>query len=174
LEADLLKLLKVFQSKVRIEIVKLLLRFEWVSLSDISKKLKSECGLKITLPGLLKHMKKLENAGIVHHESGVFAEKPDARKTIYILEGKERVEKVLRCLEEDVMNNLVAGVVFSEASKFARKIQGMGRVLGEKDIKRLESLLDECKSEKVESYLTEDEKKKIRLWRIMMRTFLEE
>ena len=42
LEADLLKLLKVFQSKVRIEIVKLLLRLEWVSLSDISKELESE------------------------------------------------------------------------------------------------------------------------------------
>ena len=174
MEADLLKLLKVFQSKVRIEIVKLLLRLEWVSLSDISKELESECGLKITLPGLLKHMKELENAGIVRHESGVFAEKPDARKTIYILEGRERVERLLHYLEEDVKSNLVAGKIFSEAFKLARKIQGVGRGLGKKEMMHLESLLAECESEEVWSLLTEDEKKKIKLWRMMMSMLLKE
>lgn len=174
MEADLLKLLKVFQSKVRIEIVKLLLRLEWVSLSDISKELKSEFGLKITLPGLLKHMKELENAGIVRHESGVFAEKPDARKTIYILEGKERVERLLHYLEEDVKSNLVAGKIFSEAYKLARKIQGVGRGLSKKEMMHLESLLAECESEEVRSLLTEDEKKKIKLWRMMISMLLKE
>jgi DNA-binding transcriptional ArsR family regulator len=174
LEADLSKLLKVFQSKVRIEIVKLLLRLEWVSLSDISKELKSEFGLKITLPGLLKHMKELENAGIVRHESGVFAEKPDARKTIYILEGKERVERLLHYLEDDVKSNLVAGKIFSEAYKLARKIQGVGRGLSKKEMMHLESLLAQCESEEVRGLLTEDEKKKMKLWRMMMNMLLKE
>ena len=174
MEADLSKLLKVFQSKVRIEIVKLLLRLEWVSLSDISKELKSEFGLKITLPGLLKHMKELENAGIVRHESGVFAEKPDARKTIYILEGKERVERLLHYLEDDVKSNLVAGKIFSEAYKLARKIQGVGRGLSKKEMMHLESLLAQCESEEVRGLLTEDEKKKMKLWRMMMNMLLKE
>ena len=174
MEADLSKLLKVFQSKVRIEIVKLLLRLEWVSLSDISKELKSEFGLKITLPGLLKHMKELENAGIVRHESGVFAEKPDARKTIYILEGKERVERLLHYLEDDVKSNLVAGKIFSEAYKLARKIQGVGRGLSKKEMMHLESLLAQCESEEVRGLLTEDEKKKMKLWRMMMSMLLKE
>ena len=174
MEADLSKLLKVFQSKVRIEIVKLLLRLEWVSLSDISKELKSEFGLKITLPGLLKHMKELENAGIVRHESGVFAEKPDARKTIYILEGKERVERLLHYLEDDVKSNLVAGKIFSEAYKLARKIQGVGRGLSKKEMMHLESLLAQCESEEVRGLLTEDEKKKIKLWRMMISMLLKE
>jgi len=49
----------VFQSKIRVEIVKLLLRFEWRSLSEIAEKLKSESGLKITFPSLLKHVKRI-------------------------------------------------------------------------------------------------------------------
>lgn len=174
LEVDFWKLLRVFQSRVRVEIIRLLLRLEWRSLSDIAKKLENECDLKITLPGLLKHMKELENVGIVRHESGVFAEKPDARKTIYILEGKERVEKLLHYLGEDVRSNLVAGKVFSEASKLARKIQGVGRGLSEKEIVRFESLLAECESEEVRSCLTEDEEKKIKLWRMMMSMLLKE
>lgn len=174
MRVDFWKLLRVFQSRVRIEIVRLLLRLEWRSLSDIAEKLETECDLKITLPGLLKHMKELENAGIVRHESGVFAEKPDARKTIYILEGKERIEKLLRYLEEDVKSNLVAGKIFSETSKLARKIQGVGRGLNKKETVRFESLLAECESEKVKSYLTEDENKKIKLWRMMIGMLLKE
>ena len=174
MKVDFWKLLRVFQSKVRVEIVRLLLRLEWRSLSDIAEKLKNECDLKITLPGLLKHMKELENAGIVRHESGVFAEKPDARKTIYILEGKERIEKLLHYLEVDVESNLVAGKTFSEASKLARKIQGVGRGLSKKELVEFESLLAECESEKVRSFLTEDEKKKIKLWRMMMSMLLKE
>lgn len=174
MKVDFWKLLQVFQSKVRVEIIKLLLRFEWSSLSDIAEKLKNQCDMKITLPGLLKHMRMLEEAGMVRHESGVFAEKPDARKTIYILEGKERIEKVLHYLEGDIKNSLMAGVTFSEASRLARKIQGMEYRVKREERKRFEYLLDECDSERVKGYLTEDEMKKIRLWRMMIRTFLKE
>jgi len=174
LKVDFWKLLRVFQSRVRVEIVRLLLKLEWRSLSDISEELENECDLKITLPGLLKHMKELENAGIVRHESGVFAKKPDARKTIYILEGKERVEKLLHYLDVDVKSNLVAGKTFSEASKLARKIQGVGRGLSRKEMVQFESLLNECESERIKSCLTEDEKKKTKLWRMMMNMLLKE
>jgi DNA-binding transcriptional ArsR family regulator len=171
-EVDFWRLLHVFQSKVRVEIVKLLLRFAWISLSEISQKLREESGVQITLPGLLKHMRELEEAGIVRHESGVFAEKPDARKTRYIVEGKERVEKIMQHLEHDLKGYLVTGVIFSEASKLARKIQGMGSRLNEKEMKRFEVLLNQCESESFVVNLTDDEKKKIKLWRIMIRTLL--
>lgn len=167
LEVDGWELLKVFQSKIRIEIVKLLLRFELVSLTEIAKKLENQ-GSKMTLPGVLKHMRELENAGIVRHESGIFAEKPDARRTIYMLEGKERVEKVMRQLEENVGNPLRAGVIFSETYKLARKVQGMGRRVGTEEKRLLETLLAQCESEEIKSYLTEDEEKKVKLWRMML------
>ena len=167
MDIDSWKLLHIFDNKVRVKIVKLLLQFEWRSLSDIAKKLESDCGWKMTLPGVLKHMKELENAGIVRHESGVFAEKPDARKTIYLLEGKERVEKILQQLEDNVLNPLLAGVTFKETARLARKVQGMGPRLAKEEMRHLESLLGQCESEKVQTYLTEDEKKKIKLWRMM-------
>ena len=173
LEVDFWKLLRVFSSKVRVEIVKLLLQFEMVSLSDMAKKLEDKYGRKMTLPGLLKHMKELENAGIVQRESGAFLPTPDARKTIYLLEGRERVEKVLQQLEGNVGNLLLAGAIFSETAKLARKVQGIRPKLVKEERKRLESLLARCESEEVYSHLTDDEKKKVKLWR-MMTTFLEE
>jgi len=169
LEADLWKLLRVFENKVRVKIVKLLLQFEWRSLSDIARKLESDCGWKMTLPGVLKHMKELEDAGIVRRESGVFAEKPDARKTMYLLEGKERVEKILQQLEDIILNPLQAGVIFKETAKLARKVQRMGPRPLREEIRQLESLLAQCESEKVQIHLTEDEKKKIKLWRMMIK-----
>ena len=148
--------------------MKLLLEFEWRSLSDIAKKLENDFGWKITLPGLLKHMKELENAGIVRRESGVFAKVPDARKTIYILEGKERVEKILKKLKS-VKNPLLAGRLFAETAKLARKIQGMGSTLiTEEERKRLQPLITQCESNEISRYLTEDEKKKVKLWKMMM------
>jgi DNA-binding Lrp family transcriptional regulator len=141
------------------------------SLSEIAEKLEHDQGRKITLPGVLKHMKKLEKAGIVRQESGIYLKEPDARKTIYLLEGKERVEKILKQLETSVGDLLRAGVIFSRTAKLARKIQGITpRHTGERE--RLESLLAQCESEKIYSYLTEDEKKKVKLWR-MMTTLLE-
>ena len=171
LEADFWKLLRVFGSKVRIEIVRLLLQFEMASLSDIAKKLEGKYDRKMTLPGLLKHMKELSDAGIIRQESGIFLPIPDARKTIYFLEGKERVEKILQQLEGNIGNLLLVGAVFSETAKLARKVHRMGSREVKEERKRLNSLLTQCESEKVNRYLTEDEKKKIKLWRMMMPFF---
>lgn len=168
MENDSLKLLSIFTNNIRIEVMKLLLEFEWRSLSDIAKKLENDFGWKITLPGLLKHMKELENAGIVRRESGVFAKVPDARKTIYILEGKERVEKFLKTLKS-IENPLLAGRLFAETAKLARKIQGIGSTLvTDEERKRLQSLITRCESNEISRYLTEDEKKKVKLWKMMM------
>ena len=171
-EVDFWRLLRVFENNVRVEIVRLLLKFEMLSLSDVAKKLEVEYSRKITLPGLLKHMKELEGAGIVQRESGAFLPTPDARKTVYWLEGKERVEKILRQLEDNVGNLLLAGALFSETAKLARKVQGTRHKLVKEEKERLEYLLNQCESERVHSHLTEDERKKVKLWRMMM-TFLE-
>jgi len=168
LEKDSLKLLSIFTNNVRVNIIKLLLEFEWRSLSDLAKKLEKDYGWKISLPGLLKHMRELEDAGIVRRESGVFAKVPDARKTIYILEGKERVEKILKQLKS-IENPLLAGRVFAETTRLARKTQGIGSTLiMDEERKRLESLVNRCESNEISKYLTEDEKKKVKLWRMMM------
>ena len=143
-----------------------------ISLSDIAKKLEGQYGRKMTLPGLLKHIKILEDAGIVQRESGAFLPTPDARKTIYLLEGKERVKIILQQLEGNIGNLLLTGAIFSETAKLARRVQGVGDKMVKEERKRLQSLLAQCESEKVYSYLTEDEKKKVKLWRMMM-TFLE-
>jgi len=172
LEVDFWKLLRVFEGKIRVEIVRLLLRFEMISLSGIARKLEDQYGRKITLPGLLKHMKELEDAGIVQKESGAFLPTPDARKTVYLLEGRERVEKILQQLEGDVMNLLLAGVIFSETAKLARRVQGIGGKLVKEERERLESLLARCESGKVYNCLSDSEKKKVKLWRMMI-TFLE-
>jgi predicted ArsR family transcriptional regulator len=167
-ETGFWKLLHVFENKVRIEIIRLLLQFEWRSLSDIARKLHSDFGLKITLPGVLKHMRELEKAGLVRHESGIYSEKPDARKTIYILQGKERVQKIMELLEENIANIMNAGIVFSETAKLARRLQGVGRKISENEKEYLETLIKECESKEINVYLTEDEKKKIRLWKMMI------
>jgi len=169
LEADFWNRLNIFESKVRRYILRLLLELEWRSLSDIAKKLENDYNLKITLPGLLKHMKQLEEIGLIRHESGIFAKKPDARKTVYLLEGRERVEKLLQHLEDNVGNLLQTGIIFSKTAKMARRIQGMRNNVSKEEIGCLKSLLTQCESEKVNSYLTGDEKKKVKLWRIMIR-----
>jgi hypothetical protein len=105
----------------------------------------------------------------VRRESGIFTEKPDARKTIYLLEGKERVERILGQLENDIGNLLLVGVVFSETARLVRKVQEIGPRLVKEERKRLESLVVQCESEKVYGRLTEDEKKKVKLWRMMIK-----
>jgi DNA-binding Lrp family transcriptional regulator len=167
-ETNFWKLLHVFESKVRVEIIKLLLQFEWRSLSDIAKKLDSDYGLKITLPGVLKHMRELEEAGIVRHESGIYSEKPDARKTIYILQGKERVQKIMELFERDIASILGAGIVFTETSKLARRLQGIGRKISAEEKESLRDLITKCESKETNVLLTEDEKKKVRLWKMMI------
>ena len=172
-EVDFWKLLRVFENNARVEIVRLLLRFEMISLSDIARKLEDESGRRMTLPGLLKHMKILEDAGILQQESGAFLPTPDARKTIYLLEGKERVKKILEQLEDNVVNLLLAGKLFSKTAKLARQVQRTGHKLVKPEKRGLEFLLEQCESERIHRNLTDDEKKKVRLWRMML-TFLEE
>jgi DNA-binding transcriptional ArsR family regulator len=167
-ESKFWDLLKTFENEVRVEIIRLLLQFEWQSLSEIAKRLEKNFGWKMTLPGLLKHMKELEDAGIVRHESGIYAEKPDARKTIYILEGKERIQKVLKLLEEKIATPLVAGLVFNETSKLARRLQGMGDRSAREERESLKSLIAKCESKEIETHLTDDEKKKLKLWKMMI------
>lgn len=113
-------------------------------------------------------MRELEETGIVRQESGLFAKVSDARKTIYTLEGKTRVEKVLQQIEDNVANPLLAGLVFSETAELARKVQGIGGMVAKEEKRRLNSLLGRCESEKIFSHLTEDERKKVKLWRMMM------
>ena len=165
---DFWKLLHVFENRVRVEIIKLLLRFEWRSLSDIARKLESDANIRITLPGVLKHMKELEKAGIVRHESGIYSERPDARKTIYVLQGKDRVQRVMELLEKDMAAILNAGIVFAEASRLARRLQGVGRKISGDEQESLKVLIAKCESGEVDIYLTDDEKKKVRLWKMMI------
>ncbi|MGA3191945.1 MAG: winged helix-turn-helix domain-containing protein [Candidatus Bathyarchaeia archaeon] len=172
-EVDSWRVLRVFANEVRVAVVRLLAQFEWRSLSEIAEKLESDYGWKMTLPGLLKHMKELEDAGIVHHESGVFAKVSDARKTIYTLQGKERVEKILKQLEDNVANPLEAGLIFSETAKLAREVEGVGATVTTEGQRHLESLLAKCESQKISGYLTEDEKKKVKLWRMMLKIMKE-
>ena len=113
-------------------------------------------------------MKMLEQAGIVRQESGAFMEKPDARKTIYMLEGKERVQKLMDQLENNVGDMLKAGVTFRGTARLARKIQGRGRKPALHEKEQLKSLLDQCWRKGVSEYLTDDEKKKLRLWKMML------
>lgn len=164
-------LLRVFESAVRVEILKMLLGFEFRSLSEIADILEKR-GWKMTLSGVLKHMKELEKAGMVRRESGIFGEKPDARKTIYFLEGRERVERVLHLLENDLMSQLRAGVIFAETAQMAHQIEGTRRELTGKEKEHLASLITKCESENVYQYLTEDEKKKLKLWKMMVSVIL--
>lgn len=166
-EASFWKLLSVFENETRIEIIKLLLQIEWRSLSDIQREL-AKRKREMTLPGVLKHMRELETAGLVRRESGAFIEQPDARKTLYILEGKERVEKIMNQLESSIGSLLKSSVTFSETAKLARRIQRMGSRTTKKDIEGLKSLLKKCESEEIKPHLTEDERKKIRLWNMML------
>jgi DNA-binding transcriptional ArsR family regulator len=167
-EVDSWKLLHIFENKARVAVVRLLLQFEWRSLSEIAQKLDSDYGCRMSLPGLLKHMRDLQDAGIVRQESGALAKVSDARKTIYTLEGRDRVKKVLQELEDNVVDPLSAGLVFSKTAELARKVQGMGGAVVKEENKRLESLLESCESQKVFCYLSEDERKKVKLWRMMM------
>jgi DNA-binding transcriptional ArsR family regulator len=168
-EVDSWKVLRVFANEARVAVLRLLAKMEWRSLSEIAEKLESDYGWKMTLPGLLKHMKELEDAGIVRHESGVFAKVSDARKTIYTLQGKERVEKILQHLKVNVANPLEAGLIFSETAKLARQVEGVAGTVTKEEHRHLKSLLARCESEEIFGYLTEDEKKKVKLWRMMLK-----
>jgi len=166
------RLLHVFASGVRVEIVKLLLQFEMVSLSDVAEKLNAG-GVKMSLPGLYKHMGILEEAGIVRKESGgIVLTEPDARKAVYLVEGRDRVERILEQLEKNVSSLLLAGEIFNKTRRLARIVEGVGPKMSTKEREHFKLLLDKCESEQVYDFLTDDEKKKVKLWRMMI-TFLE-
>ena len=161
------KLLQVLASSVRIEIIRLLLQFEIMTLSDVQDKLAALCGRSMSLPGVLKHLKQLENLGIVRRERGWILEEPDARTTVYFPEGRERIQQILQQLE-DTLGLLRAGVVFRETAKLARRIQQRAPAISSKDKRRLETLLARCESKDVIKCLTEDELKKVKFWKMMM------
>jgi len=138
------------------------------SLSDVVHTLERDYGLKITISGVFKHMKILEKAGLVRHESGGITdalEEPDARKTIYMLEGRERVAKILQ-LDEQVVDLLGTGLMFKKTAELARKVRGIGPRYRDKR-KLLEHWLDQLEKEIELGNLTEDEKEKVKLWRII-------
>jgi DNA-binding transcriptional ArsR family regulator len=165
-EDDPWKFLHIFANSVRIDIIKQLSQLEMATLSDIANRLGNQ-GLKMSLPGLLKHMGILEDAGIVRAESGgVVLDLPDARKTVYFLAGRERVDKILKQLENNICNYIAAGETFNRAHKLARKIDTLGRKLSLEERKYFESLIIKCESTKVYDLLTEDEKKKVKSWRM--------
>jgi DNA-binding transcriptional ArsR family regulator len=162
------KLLRVFSNTVRVKIVRLLLQSEMASLSDIAEFLKTN-QLQMSLPGLFKHMQILEKTGIVRQMSGgIVLDKPDARKTIYLLEGKERVERILQQLETSVANLLIAGEMFRKVSRLAPRVLEVGPKFRREEGRLFESLLVQCESTNVYELLTEDEKMKVRFWRKMM------
>lgn len=164
-ESDPWSLLRIFASNTRIEIVKLLLKHEMLSLSDLVTQL-GKRGPKMSLPGLLKHMSILEDAGIVRKESGWIVD--DARKALYLLEGGERVEKILQHLENNVNILLRAGEMFVKASKLARKIESFGPKMLREERRAFESLLSLCESQQIFDMLTEDERKKVKIWKMTM------
>jgi anion-transporting ArsA/GET3 family ATPase len=162
------KLLRVFSNTVRVKIVRLLLQSEMASLSDIAEFLKTN-QLQMSLPGLFKHMQILEKIGIVRQMSGgIVLDKPDARKTIYLLEGKERVERILQQFETSVANLLIAGEMFRKVSRLAPRVLEVGPKFRREERRLFESLLVQCESTNVYELLTEDEKMKVRFWRKMM------
>ena len=168
MQANLWKLLKVFGNEARIYILRLLLKYEMASLSDIAYALECNYGLKITISGVLKHIKILENAGLIRHESGgVRLDEPDARKTVYLLQGKERIEKIIE-LGEQIADLLKCGLMFKKTAEIARRIQGIGPGYRE-ERRRLKYWLNQLEKEEIMKNLTEDEKDKVKLWKIIIR-----
>jgi hypothetical protein len=167
LEKEIWAELGVFENKARIEVIQLLLNYEIMSLSEICKKLKETYNRNITLPGLLRHMNELETAGIIHQESGGFLQVPDARKRVYVIQGKDRVKQILWSWSE-LSKKLAASKIFSEVTKTARYVFAAGTIPQPRESQALGSLLEKCESEEIASSLTEDEKKKLKFWKMML------
>jgi len=161
------RLLRVFASDVRVKIVELLSQFEMLTLSNIAEKLEMD-GLQMTLPGLFKHMSILEETGIVRMVSGGLVDPPDARKNLYFLEGKERLERILQQLENNVCNLLLAMEMFNTASKLALKLDRVGPKMLTEEREHFRSLIEKIESEQVYTLLTDHEKKKVKIWKMMV------
>jgi DNA-binding transcriptional ArsR family regulator len=95
-----------------VQIIEMLLKVERMSLSDIAGELEKR-GLGMSLSGVMKHAKELERAGILR---SALADEPDARKTIYTLDGRERVKKIMKHLSE-VASLLETGKIFCETER---------------------------------------------------------
>ena len=156
-------ILGVFENEKRMEIIKILLKADALCLSDIAKELEKN-GYQMNLPGVVKHVQKLQQAKILRSESGSLADEPDARKTIYTLHGKKRVEKIMNQLT-NVRNLLESARIFNEAAEVALRIQTKRGRATEEEIRKLESSLTICESPKVTKNLTEDEKRNVELWK---------
>ena len=159
----------IFKNKTRIEVIQLLLNYEILSLSEICKKLNETYNRKLTLPGLLRHMQQLENVGIVRQESGGFLPIPDARRRVYMIQGKTRVEYMLQSWSE-LDKKLRASMTFNELTKIARHVLSTGSIPQSHERKTLGALLTKCESPEVFCHLTGDEKKKLKFWRMMLAT----
>jgi len=128
------------------------------------------------MPALLKHVKELDKAGIiiVEWKAGWRLEKPDARKTFYRIHGKDRVEKVLELLENDVAKRLSAGKLVQRIIGLTMEVQSSGPKLNRVVRAQLEKLLSEFEDDKLSLYLAEDEKQKVGLARLVCDYFRKE
>jgi hypothetical protein len=158
--------LQVFENRVRIEIIQLLMDFEIMSLSEIRKQLQSKHDRKISLPGILRHMRVLEKTGIIllYERGGGFGKKEDARKNSYMVQGKERVIRALNSWSK-LSEELITSKNFLDLRLYARSVFLSGNIPQEHEKEKLHHLINQCEQPKVFCCLSEDEKKKIEWWK---------
>lgn len=134
-------------------------------MSDIARELEKR-NYRINLPGIVKHVQKLEQARILRSESGSLADEPDARKTIYTLHGKKRIQKIMSIMS-DISRLLESNIAFSETAELALRIQARLKAT-EEEIEKLRTSIRECESGEISKYLTGDEKTNVKLWKTML------
>jgi len=117
-----------------------------LSLTDLADK------LKMTTPAVLKHLKVLEEVGLLVKIAGP---RP-AWKTI----GSSRVKEILSCFEEEIMKRIEAGKLFSKVQMKALIFDA----LDERERQEFKSDLVHLEHTEVYHLLTEAEKKKIQGW----------
>jgi len=159
-------MLGVLENEKRLQIIRILLKFDRLCLSDIARELE-KAGYQMRLPGVVKHVQRLEEAKILRSESGSLSDEPDARKTIYSLQGKERAQEIIRQLDK-ITNLLASCTTFNETAKLALRIQANARRATEEEIEELRHSIARCESKMVNRYLTEEEKGNIELWKMML------
>jgi len=158
--------LKVLQNEARLQIIKALLEVEELCLSDIARKLE-EKGYRMNLPAVVKHVHRLEEAQILRSRSGRVSDEPDARKTIYSLQEKERMNEIMTQLTS-IRILFESGAIFSETAKLALRIQSNLSRATEEELKNLKSSLARCESKEIYKHLTEDEKTNLELWKMIL------
>ena len=158
--------LSIFESRVRLEIIKILMEVDRLCMSDIARELEKR-GFHMNLPAVVKHVQKLEKIEILRGASGSLTDEPDARKTIYTLQGKERVKRIMNQLT-NIENLLESGIAFNETAKMLLKVMSRGRRASKEELEQLRSQLIKCESRKIRKHLTEEEKENIELWKTML------